>query len=302
MTKGWILLLSVLAFANVLAQGAPPAPLRGPPPREPLPVRHASPTPQEAERIAQSDGKKGHTGDMERFYWFAEAGAAMPYRLYVPTKWYSQATRPMIVMLHGGGQDPNGVFNRAGDKIRQLAEAHGYLILAPKGLTTTGGFGARYHAPPAPSGATIGDVFGSPEESRLSEVETLAAIDIVIAEYGVDPANVFLMGNSLGGIGTWYLAQRYPDRWAAVAPSDGPPVPDEYPVARIKGMHVFAVHGEKDDLVDIAATRELAKRATAAGADVTFLPVPDGDHGGAWTLVLPKVFDFFDAHRRGEKY
>jgi dipeptidyl aminopeptidase/acylaminoacyl peptidase len=63
-------------------------------------------------------------------------------------------------------------------------------------------------------------------------------------------------------------------------------------------VHVLAVHGEKDDLVDIAASRELVKRATAAGADVTFLPVPGGDHGGAWTLVLPQVFDYFDAHRR----
>jgi len=293
------LLLTMLASVSALAQGAAPAPLRGPPPREPLPVRHALPTPGEAERIARSDAQKGQTGDMERHYWFAEAGAAMPYRIYVPAKWHSQRTKPMIVVLHGGGQDHDGVFNRAGDAIRQLAESRGYLILSPKGLTATGGFGARYHAPPAPSGATIGEYFGTPEESRLSEAEALAAIDTVMAEYKVDPANVFLMGNSLGGIGTWYLAQRYPERWAAISPSDGPPVPDEYPVARVKGLHVLAIHGEKDDLVDIAATRELAKRATAAGAYVTFLPVPGGEHSTAWTMVLPQVFDFFDAHRRG---
>jgi poly(3-hydroxybutyrate) depolymerase len=294
------LLLTMLVSVSALAQGAAPAPLRGPPPREPLPLGHALPTPEEAERIARSDAQKGQTGDQERHYWFAEAGAAMPYRIYVPAKWHSQSTKPMIVMLHGGGQDHNGVFNRAGEAIRKLADSRGYLILSPKGLTATGGFGARYHAPPAPSGATIGEYFGTPQESRLSEEEALAAIDTVVAEYKVDPANVFLMGNSLGGIGTWYLAQRYPERWAAISPSDGPPVPDEYPVARVKGLHVLAIHGEKDDLVDIAATRELAKRATAAGANVTFLPVPNGEHSTAWTMVLPQVFDFFDANRRGK--
>ena len=43
----------------------------------------------------------------------------------------------------------------------------------------------------------------------------------LIKKYRVDTNRIYLTGASLGGSGTWYLATKYPDKFAAVAPMSG---------------------------------------------------------------------------------
>jgi len=62
---------------------------------------------------------------------------------------------------------------------------------------------------------------GSIDYMGPSEVETLAAIEDVCRRYRVDRDRVWLSGYSMGGTGCWHLATRYPDRFAAIAPSAG---------------------------------------------------------------------------------
>ena len=54
----------------------------------------------------------------------------------------------------------------------------------------------------------------------------LAALDQVLGEYRVDVNRVYLTGLSMGGHGTWYLAYRHPERFAAAAPkaARAPPI------------------------------------------------------------------------------
>jgi predicted peptidase len=44
---------------------------------------------------------------------------------------------------------------------------------------------------------------------------------LVEKEYAVDTSRVFLMGHSMGGMGTWYLGQKYADKWAALGVMSG---------------------------------------------------------------------------------
>jgi hypothetical protein len=43
----------------------------------------------------------------------------------------------------------------------------------------------------------------------------------VTAKYRIDKNRVYLTGVSLGGSGTWYIAIKYPDKFAAIAPISG---------------------------------------------------------------------------------
>ncbi len=36
--------------------------------------------------------------------------------------------------------------------------------------------------------------------------------------YAIDSDRIYLTGHSMGAIGTWHLAPKYPDVWAALAP------------------------------------------------------------------------------------
>ena len=40
-------------------------------------------------------------------------------------------------------------------------------------------------------------------------------------EYKTDPKRVYLTGLSMGGFGTWSLAAKYPEKWAAIVPICG---------------------------------------------------------------------------------
>ena len=47
-------------------------------------------------------------------------------------------------------------------------------------------------------------------------------LERTIAEYGVDPKQVYLAGHSMGAGGGWYLAGKYPGRFVAIGLLSGP--------------------------------------------------------------------------------
>lgn len=53
------------------------------------------------------------------------------------------------------------------------------------------------------------------------ENDLIAMLDTVLATYNADKNRVYLSGISYGGFGTWYLAGKYPERFAAISPVVG---------------------------------------------------------------------------------
>ena len=57
-----------------------------------------------------------------------------------------------------------------------------------------------------------------------SEANVLALLDAIQEDYSIDPGKTLLLGYSMGGMGTWYLAARHPERFKAAIPIAGRPV------------------------------------------------------------------------------
>src|SRR6185295_979996 len=93
-----------------------------------------------------------------RMHHFAETNEEIPYALFVSSKVKKDKKAPMIVTLHGiGGTHTTMMRPKAID----LAEAGGYILLAPMGYNPRGWYGApapggRRGAPPAANGAPNG--------------------------------------------------------------------------------------------------------------------------------------------------
>src|SRR6187455_352529 len=93
-----------------------------------------------------------------RMHHFAETNQDIPYSLFVSSKVTKNKKAPLIVTLHGiGGTHTTMMRPNAID----LAEAGGYILLAPMGYNPRGWYGApaprgRRGAPPAPNGAPNG--------------------------------------------------------------------------------------------------------------------------------------------------
>lgn len=126
-----------------------------------------------------------------------------------------------------------------------------------------------------------------------------------IDHYNVDPSRVYLTGLSMGAFGTWHMAVTYPDRFAAIAPICGGNAWMYSVINRldvIRHLPTWVFHGEKDDVVPVAASKEMVKALAACGGDVRLTTYPDAMHD-SWTETYnnPELFTWFLSHSRKEK-
>ena len=266
-----------------------------------------------------------------RMHHFAETNQDIPYSLFVSSKVKKNKKAPLIVTLHGIGgthltmMRPNAI---------DLAEAGGYILLAPMGYNPRGWYGApaprgRRGASPAPpvdsargaasDGPTAGAAAAPPQGRRgafppgllndpndppnlreLSERETLEVVDLIRKEFKVDDDRTYLMGHSMGGAGTLYLAIKYPQRWAAIAAlAPAAFAVDREGLSKIPKMPIMLVHGDMDTVVPVTVGRAWAEAMKSIPMkDYQYIEVPGGDHGTVIGSHQAEVFAFFARHSR----
>jgi poly(3-hydroxybutyrate) depolymerase len=229
----------------------------------------------------------GRTGDFERHYLLEDANEIMPYRVYVPKAYDGSKPFPLIIALHGLGLTEDAMFDRFERRLPALAEARGYLVASPLGFRVDGFYGSGVAAGPDPR---------ERRNRELSERDVMEVLRRMRADYKVDESRIYLMGHSMGAIGTWALAAKYPDIWAAVAPFAGLGAPAS--VERMRGIPQFVVHGDADPTVSVNGSRVMVEEMKKLGLVVSYVEVPGGNHGNVVAPHLPAMFDFFDKHRR----
>ena len=122
----------------------------------------------------------------------------------------------------------------------------------------------------------------------------------VTTKYRVDTNKVYLTGVSLGGAGTWYLAIKYPEKFAAIAPMSGFTRHIEYIMEntdRLIDIPIWAFHGRIDKVVQFEDTEWMMNRLVGKNRDLKFTAEPDVGHWIDW-LVYPKqeLYDWFLKH------
>jgi poly(3-hydroxybutyrate) depolymerase len=227
----------------------------------------------------------------KKTYHFKEAGKDMEYALFVPSKYDKAKKTPLVVALHGLGSNPRQIMHYPG--LTDQAEKHGFIVVAPMGYNSRGWYGARSM------------VKGRTEEPKnlgeLSEKDVMNVLAIVRKEYNVDPERFYLMGHSMGGGGTWHLALKNPDLWAALAPIAPATLrrPDE--LEKIKHIPVILVQGDADRLVKVERVRPWAEQMKKLGMTHEYIEVAGGDHVTVAFKNLPRIFAFFSEHKRVAK-
>jgi predicted peptidase len=195
------------------------------------------------------------------------AGRSYRYQVYVPADYQSKGSWPAILFLHGAGE-------RGDDGLYQTN-----VGLAPAIRQNPSRYPAIAIFPQVPRDSQW---VGAPADMAV------AALQQTMREFHVDPKRVYLTGLSMGGHGTWYVAYRHPELFAAIIPICG--WVREFPqfrgsvavvpadsaavmpnlIQRLGKVPIWIFHGEMDPGVNVNGSREPATALKAASADVRY--------------------------------
>jgi poly(3-hydroxybutyrate) depolymerase len=269
-------------------------------------------------------------GDRERHYHLAEADEILPYRVFVPSTWDGKAALPLVFVLHGNTRDHNFYHDRDGGIIPKTAEKHGFMLVAPLGYAPNAGYnyvpfdrerGTRGMAgavaapqqfgpaPAAGAGGGRGGFGGGPGgvngstvpalvRAEWSELDAMRVFDLIKREYPIDPNRIYLFGYSAGGQGGHYIAQKYPEHWAAVGIGGSNTTAGRfYDFERVKKIPMMLFSGT-EDAGPLRATRTLVEAMQAKGVPAVLKELPGATHDTAPSVATPVVFEFFAKHVR----
>ena len=213
------------------------------------------------------------------------------YRLLTPEKIEPGKKYPVVLFLHGAGE-------RGNDDTAQLKYLPTWMA-APK---MRAAYPCFLIAPQCPSGEKWVDSpwnkrTSQPLPDKMSQPMKIAVgiLDDVIKTEPVDKHRIYLTGLSMGGYGTWDLAERMPDRFAAVAPICGGG--DDSKADRLVKIPLWCWHGDADPAVPIERSRQMIAAIEKAGGHPKFTVLPGVGHN-SWTKaytdphgVIPWMFE-----------
>ena len=203
-------------------------------------------------------------------------GKERSFRLLVPG--VKPAPAPMVLFLHGAGErgtDNAAQLKHFPEKMAQPEWRAKYrcFLIAPQCEPEKQWVDAPW-----------GDKESKPMAAEPSEMlrVAIAALEKVRAEHAaaIDPSRIYVTGLSMGGFGTWELAMRLPDWFAAAAPICGGG--DEARAGRLKALPIWAFHGKDDTVVWSERSERLVAAVNQAGGQAKLSLLPGVGHD-AWS-------------------
>lgn len=225
--------------------------------------------------FAAAVGARTETGFLNRE--LKTSAGTFRYQVFVPAGWTRANNWPVILFLHGAGE-------RGDDGI----------------LQTEVGFGAalRRHAERFPCIVVMPQCrkdkwWSDPQMEQVA----VSALDLAIKEFKGDKNRIYLTGISMGGYGSWDIAQKYPGRFAALAPICGgivappsiknllpaPPTDDSgdpYLTAakKVARIPIWIFHGGADPVVPPSESRKMAAALKSLNANARYTEYPGVPH------------------------
>ncbi|MFC1552314.1 prolyl oligopeptidase family serine peptidase [Candidatus Latescibacterota bacterium] len=110
-------------------------------------------------------------------------------------------------------------------------------------------------------------------------------VKYVLENYPIDPQRIYLSGSSMGGAGTWLVANHNPDLYAALVPCMGggrnrEEIVETITLERLKNVPVWAFSGRIDKSTPIEFAIELEEGLTSIGGNIRHTIYEDMGHQG----------------------
>ncbi len=207
-------------------------------------------------------------------------GTIYRYQVFIPEDWTPHQKWPVILSLHGSGE-------RGEDGMDETDVGIGTAIRSDRGH-----FEAIVVMPQCRKNIW----WTMPPMGDLA----MTALHNATREFHGDTNRTYLTGISMGGYGSWYLAQKYPHTFAAMvvicggihppvatlkahpelvnfSPPDGPSAYADA-AAKIGKVPVWVFHGADDNIVPVVESQRMADAMKTVGAEVHYTEYPGVKH------------------------
>jgi len=118
-----------------------------------------------------------------------------------------------------------------------------------------------------------------------SEKAVMELFNNIMAQYNIDHNRILITGYSMGGIGTWYLASRYPNIFSAAIPVSAIPDMKDTPV--VKDLPFIVIHSRNDELLPVNSLKKFIHRYRSKGGSIQFLEVRGIGHYDIYHFIKP---------------
>lgn len=212
--------------------------------------------------------------EYEKNIFVSSAGDTLPYRLLRPQS-ADESKFPLVIFLHGAGErgtDNEKQLTHGGEMFRNPVNRDRYpaYVLFPQCPPD-----AYWAYPSRPKSLEPSDM---PLEDALTP--QLAALMELIGRFldsgQIDNRRVYLVGLSMGAMGVYDLAVRFPEVFAAAVPICGTVNPDRLQAAVRIPFRIF--HGDADPIVPVEGSRAAYRALKKNGAQVDYVEYPGVDH------------------------
>ena len=181
--------------------------------------------------------------------------AAYHYLTYLPGDYAaSRKEYPLVIYLHGSSARGSNLASVKVSGLPRMAEDGNkfkFILIAPQ----------------CPSGMLWS-----------SEDWAGALLKEVSSRYRVDRSKIYLTGVSMGGGGTFDVAKRYPEVFAALAPLCAW-ASDTHQICKLKNVPVWTFHGTDDRVVPISQTEEKVRALRNCGGEIKYTRLKGEGHG-----------------------
>lgn len=228
--------------------------------------------------------------DFRKKVFVNKKGERLQYRLYVPVTYSKERNYPLVLWLHGGE-------GRGSDNVHQITKSNEKGSHFWTSQENQLKFSAFVLAPQCP----ISDNWADPElnEPGKALLLTMEALDAVEKEFSIDLDRVYVVGQSMGGLGVYALLQTYPEKWAAaIVMSAYDNFSNAVVITRIP---LWVFQGDADQTVPVDLVREMMKQLKKLHANLRYTEYHKTDHE-VWNRAFtePDLLPWLSSQTRGQ--
>jgi predicted peptidase len=209
---------------------------------------------------------------------FIRGNDTLPYRLLLPENYTAKKRYPLILFLHGRGEsgNDNELQLTHGAKlflVDSIRKKHPAIIVFPQ--CSSSSYWSNVDIKNDSAGNRVFNFSPAGEPTKdLALTEKL--LKQLCNDFSVNKKQMYVMGLSMGGMGTIEIVRRNPKMFAAAIPICGGA--NAYTAKKINKTNWWIFHGAKDDVVNPAFSIQMATALKKEKANVKFTLYPNANH------------------------